>query len=87
MAHQRKRQRSPKNNQGLELTNRESDILNQLICGICNKAIAAHLGITVNTVEKHLTRIYDKLGTSSRAETILLCLTKGGGFRNSQSRK
>lgn len=53
------------------LSDRESEILNQLSCGASNKTIADSLGITINTVEKHLTNIYKKLKVKSRMEAVL----------------
>ncbi|WP_189958800.1 helix-turn-helix transcriptional regulator [Streptomyces alanosinicus] len=36
--------------------------------GLTNRGIAARLGVTVSTVEQHLTRVYRKLGVTSRAD-------------------
>ncbi|WUC40364.1 helix-turn-helix transcriptional regulator (plasmid) [Streptomyces sp. NBC_00557] len=36
--------------------------------GLTNRGVAARLGVTVSTVEQHLTRVYRKLGVSGRAE-------------------
>ncbi|MER6569562.1 AAA family ATPase [Streptomyces sp. NPDC001093] len=36
--------------------------------GLTNRGIAARLGVTVSTVEQHLTRVYRKLGVSGRAD-------------------
>ncbi len=52
------------------LSKREREVLQLLTEGGENKAIAASLGITVNTVEKHLENIYKKLGVTSRTEAI-----------------
>ena len=52
------------------LSEREHRVLQMLTEGAKNKAIAETLGITVNTVEKHLENIYRKLGVRSRAEAI-----------------
>jgi DNA-binding NarL/FixJ family response regulator len=54
----------------VSLSEREREVLQMLTEGACNKAISASLGITVNTVEKHLENIYQKLGVTSRAEVI-----------------
>ena len=53
------------------LSDRESEVLEQLSRGACNKEIASSLGISVNTVEKHLANIYVKLGV--RTEPRLCC--------------
>jgi len=52
------------------LSKREREVLKMLTEGTENKAIAASLGITVNTVEKHLENIYQKLDLKSRTEAI-----------------
>ncbi len=52
------------------LSERERQVLHLLTEGGENKTIAATLGITVKTVEKHLENIYRKLVVTSRAEAI-----------------
>ncbi|HLO18091.1 MAG TPA: response regulator transcription factor [Anaerolineales bacterium] len=52
------------------LSHRECQVLQLLTEGRENKAIAAALGITLKTVEKHLENVYRKLGVTSRAEAI-----------------
>ncbi|HET9773186.1 MAG TPA: AAA family ATPase [Acidimicrobiia bacterium] len=49
------------------LTAREADVLRLVANGSSNKAIAADLGLSVKTVERHLANIFTKLGVSSRA--------------------
>lgn len=53
------------------LSNREREVIEQLLEGKSNKLIAASLGITQRTVEFHLKNIYDKLQVSSRVELVL----------------
>jgi DNA-binding NarL/FixJ family response regulator len=52
------------------LSDRERQVLQVLTEGAENRAIAAFLGITVNTVEKHLEKVYKKLGVTSRTEAV-----------------
>jgi DNA-binding NarL/FixJ family response regulator len=59
------------------LTPREFDILKALARGLTNKAIAAELWITVQTVKFHLTSIYRKLGISNRTAGACWALGKG----------
>jgi DNA-binding CsgD family transcriptional regulator len=51
-----------------DLTTREREIAELVGEGLANKEIAAKLFVTVNTVEKTLTRVYSKLGVRSRME-------------------
>jgi DNA-binding NarL/FixJ family response regulator len=57
-------------------------VLLLLADGQDNHAIAANLGISINTVEKHLRNIYNKLGVTSRTEAIHWWMEKGTDFRN-----
>lgn len=50
------------------LTERELEVLAQLIGGKPNKEICAELFISLNTVKKHITHIFDKLGVRNRTE-------------------
>jgi len=54
-----------------QFSERENDVIKLLLQGKSNKQIALALYITESTVESHLTKIYAKLGISSRAEAIL----------------
>ncbi|MEU7769474.1 AAA family ATPase [Nocardia sp. NPDC049190] len=49
------------------LTGRERDIADRVVQGYTNREIAAQLFISPKTVEKHLARVFAKLGTSSRS--------------------
>lgn len=53
-------------------TNCELPVAKLMMEGKSNKQIASILKISVSTVEFHLTRIYAKLGVSSRSEAIIL---------------
>ena len=50
------------------LTTRQRDILCLLQQGLDNQAIAQRLGLSVKTVENHLTRLYRQLNVQSRLE-------------------
>jgi DNA-binding CsgD family transcriptional regulator len=54
------------------LTDREREILELLAQGLSNKAIAAHLYLSVRTVEGHLANIYPRLGVHARTEALLV---------------
>ncbi|HJU41427.1 MAG TPA: response regulator transcription factor [Vicinamibacterales bacterium] len=50
------------------LTMRELDVVSVIVEGGSNKDIAQQFEISENTVKHHLTRIFDKVGVSSRLE-------------------
>lgn len=52
------------------LTRREVEILGLLLAGLAGEMIADKLAITPNTLKKHCTSIYKKLGINSRWELI-----------------
>lgn len=60
-----------------QLTRRERGVLAQLTAGATNKAIAAALGITENTVKYHLKHILAKLHAQSRTEVALRAMREG----------
>jgi predicted ATPase/DNA-binding CsgD family transcriptional regulator len=52
------------------LTTREREVLRHLIAGRSNAEIAAALFVSRRTITTHVSRLYAKLGVSSRAEAI-----------------
>jgi DNA-binding NarL/FixJ family response regulator len=54
----------------LALTARQRDILRCLKDGLDNQAIARRTGLSVKTVENHLTRLYRQLNVQSRLEAV-----------------
>ena len=53
-----------------KLTPRQQDILRLLQHGFDNQRIANEIGISIKTVENHLTRIYRQLNVQSRLEAV-----------------
>jgi len=49
-----------------DLTSRELEILQLVLAGYTNKAIAAEIYISEKTVEFHLSHIYTKIGVRTR---------------------
>jgi DNA-binding NarL/FixJ family response regulator len=45
--------------------------------GLSNQQVAHRLGLSVRTIEAHLTHIYNKLGVGSRTEAALLAQREG----------
>lgn len=64
-------------NQGEPLSEREQEVLECLVDGASNRAIAHTLSISPNTVKVHLRNIYTKLGVSSRTEAVSSALQQG----------
>ena len=52
------------------LTSRQIDILSLLQQGLDNQAIAREMGLSVKTIENHLTRLYRQLNVQSRLEAV-----------------
>lgn len=65
------------------LTPREQDILGWVINGKTNPEIAQKLHIKVDTVNKHLTNIYTKLGVENRTAAVSMALDS---IRNTQTK-
>ena len=61
----------------LGLTQRESEVLALLVAGLSNRAIAARLVVSEETVKTHSRAIYRKLGTSDRAGAVAVALREG----------
>lgn len=59
------------------LTRREREVLESLVSGRPNKAIAQALGLSVRTVEAHRARMLTRLGTRTLAEAIRLAVVAG----------
>lgn len=59
----------------LGITLREAEVLLLLIEGKTNKEIGAILGVRPKTVEKHLERIYDKLGVENRVAAAMRAIS------------
>ena len=49
------------------LTRREREVLRLIVAGRANKAIASALAVSERTVARHITNLYAKLGTQSKA--------------------
>ncbi len=56
------------------ITDREFQLIQLIISGNSNKQISEALGISLRTVETHITHIYDKLGVSRRSELVNYCI-------------
>jgi DNA-binding NarL/FixJ family response regulator len=61
----------------LGLTQRESEVLSLQVAGLTNRAIAAKLVVSEETVKTHSRGIYRKLGVSDRAAAVTAALREG----------
>ncbi len=61
----------------LGLTQRESEVLALLVAGLSNRAVAAKLVISEDTVKTHIRGLYRKLGVTDRAGAISVALREG----------
>jgi ATP/maltotriose-dependent transcriptional regulator MalT len=59
------------------LTPREREIVELLAEGLANKAIAARLGISDQTVKFHVAAIYGKLGAANRTDAVRRAVRRG----------
>ncbi|MEX1091785.1 MAG: response regulator transcription factor [Acidimicrobiia bacterium] len=59
------------------LTDRELEVLQFAASGMANKEIGERLGVSVRTVEAHLSHVFRKLDVGSRTEAILHGLRQG----------
>lgn len=62
-------------NRAGRLTDRELAVLQLLADGLHNKQVAARLGISARTVERHCDNIYGKLGVGSRTEAVVRAIS------------
>jgi two-component system, NarL family, response regulator LiaR len=59
---------------GLDLTEREREVLALMIEGSSNSQIALKLRVTSSTIKSHVSNILSKLGVSSRTEAVTVAL-------------
>jgi NarL family two-component system response regulator LiaR len=59
---------------GLDLTEREREVLALMIEGLNNTQIAGRLTVSSSTIKSHVSNILSKLGVASRTEAVTLAL-------------
>jgi len=59
---------------GIDLTEREREVLTLMIEGLNNTQIAGRLTVSPSTIKSHVSNILSKLGAASRTEAVTLAL-------------
>jgi NarL family two-component system response regulator LiaR len=59
---------------GLDLTEREREVLALMVEGLNNTQIAGRLSVSSSTIKSHVSNILSKLGVASRTEAVSLAL-------------
>ena len=62
-----------------DLTAREREVLDLLAEGASNRQIARALGLSLKTVQNHVSRILDKLQAADRTQAVLRARQAGHG--------
>ena len=62
---------------GPQLTQRESEVLSLLARGFSVSAIARSIFVSESTAKTHISKIYEKLGASNRADAIMKAVRSG----------
>ena len=63
--------------EGVELTEREQDVMRLVVMGLPNKLIADQLDISVRTVETHRLSLRRKLGVDSASDLLKIAVSNG----------
>jgi DNA-binding NarL/FixJ family response regulator len=69
--------KKPVEDTGISFTPREASVLQLVAEGLMNKEIARRLETSIRNVEKYVSRLFIKTGTSSRTELVRYALEHG----------
>jgi DNA-binding NarL/FixJ family response regulator len=61
----------------VELTERETEVLELVASGLANKEIASRLGTASGTVKIHVQNVLEKLGASGRTHAVAIAIRRG----------
>jgi HD-GYP domain-containing protein (c-di-GMP phosphodiesterase class II) len=70
-------QQAPRVERPAGLTDREAQVVSLLARGLLAKQVAAALGISVKTADRHIQKAYEKIGVSTRAAATLFAMQHG----------
>ncbi len=56
------------------LTSREIEVLQLVASGMSNREIASALGLSIRTIERHVSNIYDKIGVHNRVDATAFAI-------------
>jgi two-component system nitrate/nitrite response regulator NarL len=73
--HQLVREQASPEQKSYGLTRRELEVLRCIVDGCSNRDIASQFGLSEETVKRHLSNIFDKLGVSNRLELALFAIS------------
>jgi len=59
------------------LSRREHEVLQLMASGLSTRQIATELGIAIQTVKTHVSRLYARMGTRDRTDTVASAIRKG----------
>ena len=59
-----------------ELSQRQLQILEQMVRGLSNHDISVSLGISLDMVKEHATSLFAKIGAANRTEAVAIALRK-----------
>jgi len=59
------------------LSEREIEVLRQVVAGNANKVVADHLSISEETVKAHMRSILSKLGANDRTHAVTTAVKRG----------
>jgi len=73
----RTRMRSTNSSIGVDLTNRETQVLRHVSMGLSNREVGKSLGISVETVKEHVQNILRKLNVNDRTQAAVWAVQNG----------
>ena len=62
---------------GQGLTKRQIEVMNLVKLGYANKQIVRELGITIDTVKRHIADTIRRIQANDRAHAVYICLKRG----------